>query len=310
MRFSNVQLPDDGLLSRRNDPHDPRLGECIGLGWDDYPAARVVLLGCPQDEGVLRNGGRPGARLAPNAIRRCLYRLTNNSMEQLRLVDLGDLVPATTLEETHERLGQVAEAVLRDGKTLLVLGGGNDISYPDARALSRAVNREILVLNVDAHFDVRADTPRNSGTPYRQLLDEGWVRGESFFELGSEPQCNSRVYTDYLEAQGVTVVPRATWRAQGIVSRLDTLLAQPSRAIFAGLDLDVVNASEAPGVSAPNPLGLTGTELCEVATRLGAEPRVRLLELTEVNPEFDLDQHTARLAATVLWHFLQSREIL
>jgi arginase family enzyme len=34
----------------------------------------------------------------------------------------------------------------------------------------------VLALNVDAHFDVRADSPRNSGTPYRQLLEEGKLK--------------------------------------------------------------------------------------------------------------------------------------
>jgi arginase family enzyme len=29
-----------------------------------------------------------------------------------------------------------------------------------------------IAINIDAHFDVRADNPRNSGTPYRQLLEE------------------------------------------------------------------------------------------------------------------------------------------
>jgi formiminoglutamase len=66
----------------------------------------------------------------------------------------------------------------------------------------------------------------------------------------------------------------------------------------------VVNASEAPGVSAPNPLGLTGTELCELAALAGAEPRTRVVEFSEVNPAFDVDGRTARLAAAAIWRYL------
>src|SRR6516162_4042830 len=60
-------------------PDDPRLGEIVELWRGDLAAlrpGRAVLLGFPQDEGVRRNHGRPGAALAPAAIRHWLYRLT------------------------------------------------------------------------------------------------------------------------------------------------------------------------------------------------------------------------------------------
>jgi len=78
-----------------------------------------------------------------------------------------------------------------------------------------------------------------------------------------------------------------------------------ARAVFWGFDLDVVNAAEAPGVSAPNPLGLSGAELCELAALAGAEPRTRIVEFSEMNPAFDLDGRTARLAAAAIWHYLK-----
>ncbi|MFX4693961.1 arginase family protein, partial [Acinetobacter baumannii] len=43
---------------------------------DHYKTADIVIIGCPQDEGVLRNNGRIGAALAPDAIREQFYRLT------------------------------------------------------------------------------------------------------------------------------------------------------------------------------------------------------------------------------------------
>src|SRR5436190_21625087 len=66
-------------------PDDPRLGEIIER-WDGDPAAlqpgRAVLIGFPQDEGVRRNGGRPGAARAPDEIRKYLHRLTPAHIEQ------------------------------------------------------------------------------------------------------------------------------------------------------------------------------------------------------------------------------------
>ena len=44
----------------------------------------------------------------------------------------------------------------------------------------------VLAFNVDAHFDVRADTPRNSGTPYRELLEGGHVEPQRLHQIGSQ----------------------------------------------------------------------------------------------------------------------------
>jgi formiminoglutamase len=163
----------------------------------------------------------------------------------------------------------------------------------------------VLAFNLDAHYDVRADTPRNSGTPYRQLLDEGVLLPEQLCILGTQPFANSPVYTATLDERGVRHVSLREARARGLLATARGMLADfAGEAVFWGLDLDVVHAAEAPGVSAPNPLGMSGAELCELCELAGAEPRTRLVELSEVNPAFDLDQRTCRLAAVAIWHVL------
>jgi formiminoglutamase len=170
-----IRRADDTLFQSRHDLRDPRLGERTLRTFSDYGWANVVLIGSPQDEGVRRNGGRPGAAAGPTEIRRWLYRMSVNGLDGLRLLDLGDIVPQKTLEDTHKVQRQWLQQLLKDGKRVVVLGGGNDISYPDCAALADVV-LNVLAFNIDAHFDVREDTPCNSGTPYRQLLEEGCIR--------------------------------------------------------------------------------------------------------------------------------------
>jgi formiminoglutamase len=293
------------LYFARGDATDPRLGEHVGRETAAYAAASVVILGCPQDEGVRRNRGRPGAAQGPAEIRRALYKMTITGLEQLGLFDAGDVVPGATLEDTHVELERAVAQLLADGKRVIVLGGGNDISYPDCTALAKHAG-DVLAFNVDAHYDVRANAERNSGTPYRQLLDEGLLKGPRFHELGSQPFCNAAAHAEYLRAKGARVVALDELRAKGPARVVRRALreAQRAAAVFWGFDLDVVNAGEAPGVSAPNPLGLSGAELCELARLAGAEPRTRVVELSELNPSFDVDARTARLAAAAVWHYL------
>ena len=85
--FENVDSPKVDLLYKRNDPNDVRLGEVVRVDRADYEAANVVIIGCPQDEGVQRNKGRIGAAFAPDEIRRALYRLVMPNTANLALFD-------------------------------------------------------------------------------------------------------------------------------------------------------------------------------------------------------------------------------
>jgi formiminoglutamase len=305
--FEATQRPNAELFYQRKDMNDKRLGEVVRFDEAAYQDADVVILGCPQDEGVRRNGGRVGASAAPDEIRRCFYKLTINHLEHLRLFDLGNTLIQPTLEATHDVQRQIVTQIIHDNKTLIVLGGGNDCSYPDCSGLAQAAG-SVLAFNVDAHYDVRADAVRNSGTPYRQLLEEGVVKPSQFYEMCSHPFANSPPYTRYLRDKGAHLLPLKEVRAGGVAQIFEGILKeQKATAVFWGIDMDVVRASDAPGVSAPNPIGLTGDELCEIAHVAGNDPRSKLFEITEVNPTYDIDQRTCRLAAVVMYSFLSAR---
>lgn len=303
MLFDLTTRPDPSVFYQRNDPNDTRLGELVS---SDYEAAQIVILGCPQDEGVRRNKGRPGAALAPDAIRRAFYRLSPLGIQPEIVFDIGNTRIQSTLEETHATHQQIVEQIISDGKRLIVLGGGNDTSYPSCAGLSQAISGDVAAFNVDAHFDVRADQPRNSGTPYRQLLEGGHIQPQNFYEMGYHPFANSPVYLQYLEQIGVNIYSLENLRSVGIKTKFEHILNELDhiQAIFWGIDMDVIHAAEAPGVSAPNPLGMTGDELCRIMQLAGRDKRTRIIEFTEVNPTNDIDERTSKLVAIAIYHYL------
>lgn len=307
--FALTSRPDSALFFQRNEAGDPRLGEWVRHLPEDYASARVVILGCPQDEGVRRNGGRVGAAQAPTEIRRMLYRLVSRAeWPGGGLFDLGDTLIQSTLEATHDTHQQVVEQLLHDGKRLIVLGGGNDISYPDASAMSAGFGAENLTaFNIDAHLDVRQSSVRHSGTPYRQLLEEGRIIGCNFHEWGGQQHALAQSHLDYLYQHGVDVLSPVEIRNRGgfaplIVGREIGREFRPFQ--FFGIDVDSVRAADAPGVSAPNPAGFTADEFLSLCAAIAELPGAKLLEFSEVNPTFDLDGRTARLVAAGAWHFL------
>jgi hypothetical protein len=121
-------------------PPDPRDVRIADLLQTDPAGAHVAVIGIPFDTAVI---GRRGAREAPAAIRRALYRMTAFDLESgvdlaegLRLVDLGDVaVVHTDIHETHRRVTAVLREVTRQGLRSLVLGGDHSLSYATLRGV-------------------------------------------------------------------------------------------------------------------------------------------------------------------------------
>jgi formiminoglutamase len=302
--FQNTKRPKQELFFKKNDLNDARLGEIVSSSSENYEHSEIIILGCPQDEGVARNKGRIGAAFAPDAIRTQFYKLSNSGIPDA-LFDLGDTIIQETLEETHDLHTKIVEQVLRDGKRLIILGGGNDISYADGAAMANVFgNKNWLACNIDAHFDVRTDAPRNSGTPYRQLLEENFISPENFYEIGYQTQSNSPVYFKYLKELGVKTISLEKFQTSNF--KLQSLLKEQrtkdkgQRTFFFGFDTDSVRASDAPGVSAPSPIGLTAEEFINLAGFAGSLEETKIVEFTEVNPNFDIDNRTAKLVAIAI----------
>ena len=304
--FNLTTRPDTSWFFKSHDPNDKRLGDIVTWLEIDYSRSKIVLLGCPQDEGVKRNHGRTGAAEAPIHIRKCLYKFPVPPGVKYRdLFDAGNTTIGKTLEKTHETHTKLVSQILGDGKKLIVLGGGNDISYPDCTGM--AMNyKKLLAFNIDSHLDVRKNNVRNSGTPYRQLLEEKKIEAKMFFELAVQPFANSEIYLSYLQKKKVKIVTLDQFREKGIQKTLRAILkSNKMKAIFWGIDMDSVRSSDAPGVSASYPTGLTAEELLSIARIAGKDKRSRIFEISEVNPKYDIDSRTCKLAALAITEFLR-----
>lgn len=302
--------PDLSHFQRRHDPNDPRLAEIVGTAPEDYAEAEIVIVGCPEDEGVRRNNGREGVALAPARIREQFYLLTPFNISR-KICDIGDVKIGRTLEETHDTHFEVVKKVLSDGKRLIVLGGGNDISYPDGRAMSEVFGAENwIAVNVDSHLDVRVAEQRNSGTPYRQLLEEKLLLPKYFYEVGFQSHFCSPVYYDYIRELGVHRISLEMLRSRSEPDqeireqiRLNFINHSSSMSTFFGFDIDAVRASDAPGSSAPSPLGLRAGEFIQLVKYAASLANTKLIEFSEVNPKFDADSRTVKLVAIAMHRF-------
>jgi formiminoglutamase len=297
MRF--VHSPE--LLFSRGEPEDPRLGDIATLvqaaefvkhDWD------VTLIGFPDDRGVSLNRGRPGAASGPAAIRKWLYRLVAEN-RSLRLADLGDLTMTADLHHDHEVGTQAIAFALARSRRVVILGGGHDWGYCPISALAKSGRTGFV--NLDAHLDVRASEVQHSGTSYWRALEK-CVEGVDAVWYGVQPSATASLHTEYVDAKFGKVFMHGS-ESTSPDSLRESINALASRCdhVDLSLDLDVFAMAYAPGVSAPQPMGLTPKEAIEITGSVLAIDKVRTFGVYELAPPVDESEATARLAARCVW---------
>ena len=281
----------------------------------ELPEADVCLIGLPLDFGTVLEGGRAGAAHAPDALRRELrryhktYNLEHNvSLENLRIADAGNVdLRQPDHAENHRRVREKLGELCRQYPRVVVLGGSHDGTYSSVRGLYDATGAQpVSGINLDAHADVKDKAEISSGTPFGKLLREGFLKGESFTEIGLHSNLNTQEDIIFLHEQQAHIVPLAHVQKDGVELYMSRALSRAMTAgpAFVSFDIDGCAEAYAPAVSAPSADGFTPRQAVEAAFLAGQNQQVRLFELVELNPLYDRDNQTARLGATIITAFL------
>ncbi|RJN32541.1 formimidoylglutamase [Nesterenkonia natronophila] len=320
--------PVSALWTGRQDgegPHHTRWHEAVRVkdphqtDNDSYAAQQVSLLGFRTDEGIRRNNGRVGAADGPTALRRALapFALHGQMADgQVRLTDYGDVVT----EGEDLEAGQAAAAQAITGaldapgaELAVVLGGGHETAWASYQGLMNSAHMRAEdgrrpqwgVLNLDAHFDLRQESRPTSGTPFLQIAQAEQAAGFPDLRYAvvgiAEPANTGALFAQArrLGVRWMTDVECAGAGAGGI-ARFIADFAANLDVLYLTIDLDLLPAAVAPGVSAPAALGVD-TALVLAAVRAAAATRkLRLVDVVELNPPFDEQGRTARTAARLI----------
>jgi formiminoglutamase len=278
-----------------------------------------VLIGFCCDEGVRRNQGRIGAAQAPRALRRALAGLPAHRVAQC--FDAGDvLCESEDLEAAQAALGERVRDVLASGARPIVLGGGHEVAWATYTGLRRWLveqapspwaphgPRRLLVVNFDAHFDLRTTRPGNSGTPFDQIARDCEARAAPwrYACFGVSELSNTAALFARADEIGAHYAFDVAMRERDLDDRLAELdrLIDEADDIYLTIDLDVLHASVAPGVSAPAALGVPLAVIEAMVMRVRASAKLRAADIAEYNPQYDQDNHAARAAARLLYRLL------
>ncbi len=271
----------------------------------------IALVGYVCDEGVRRNRGRIGADKGPKALRERLAKLPIH-FESRRVADVGDIVCCDHDMESCQELFSILITRLIEQKVFpIAIGGGHDISYGHFMGIWNVVKstgkRKIGIINFDAHFDLRpVEGKGNSGTPFNQIISKLKNKNEEidYFAIGIQQQSNTKELFEIANTKQVDFVlnydcESSNTELEAIKNKLLQFIAKNDY-LYITIDMDGFSSAYAPGVSAPSPLGFTPYFVFKMLLFLFNTNKVISIDLAELNPSLDRDNHTANLAAKLV----------
>ncbi|MFT4060176.1 MAG: formimidoylglutamase [Legionella sp.] len=272
---------------------------------------KTIFLGFASDAGVQRNQGRPGAKLGSDQIKTQLAKLpcaTNKTY-----YDLGTIVcEQEELELAQSQFASLVSYCHQQGHHTIAFGGGHEIAWAHYQGLAPHYHK-LGIINFDAHFDIRpyqSGQPGNSGTPFSQiaLWCEENKRPFDYCCLGIQKSGNTATLFQHAQKLKVRYLTAEKIYEQNMAwnfAFLDEFMLNLDH-IYLTICLDVFAECFAPGVSAPQPLGLTPWQVVPLLKYIMQSGKVVSLDIAELSPPLDQDQKTARLAALIIAELLHT----
>jgi arginase family enzyme len=276
----------------------PNLSDLIA---DKAADAPVGMIGAPLDAGSVTPGR---CDLAPGLLRATLRRIGCYDVETgrelaTRVADHGDVpIAGLSIEEATPSLVAACKASVERHELTLLVGGNNAVTRPGVQALGLPLDK-VGLITLDAHFDMR-DTSHGlgNGNPVRALREDG-LPGANIAQIGLASFANSAaMHRDAIEG-GHLVVTMGQVRRDGISQAVSTALHHVGHcdAIAIDCDIDVIDRGQLPGAPGARPGGMSSHDFFAAVRMLAAQPKVRVIDLTEWDPPLDPTDLSALTAA-------------
>lgn len=274
----------------------------------------IGILGFESDLGIQINKGRAGASTAPAGIRKSLSSLPCNFPQEFKIYDCGNITTESgSLREVQTSLSIAVSRMIDLNLYPILLGGGHEISYGHYLGLYRKYatkDQNVGVINFDAHFDFRPydiDGP-SSGTGFRQIYDLNIDNGTEYHYLpiGIQRHSNTVSLFNFADDNNIPYILAKDIRNNGVTSTFETINSFLRKVdnIYLTVDADGFSSAFAPGVSAPQPLGLDPEDVITIIKYIVNTGKIVGFDIAEVSPRYDHDNTTTSLASIIIYAFV------
>ena len=268
----------------------------------DWRTADLALIGLNEWRGTAAGppaGGQHGA----NRVRERFYGLQRGT-GPLRLVDLGNLRPGLSLDDTYQRLREIVSALLEANTIPILLGGGHDLDYGQFLAYepqheqAPAINFAVI----DSRPDMSLPMP---GTP----AEDSHLRRLLLHHPNFVFSCAHLGHQEYLTPPDILAAFEKLHFETMSVGKLrsDRSQAEPAlrQANFVSFDIAAIRWQDAPGYYPASSFGLSNEDAAQLCWYAGHNEQLTSLGLYGYRPDHDPHGLAAATLATMLWYFIE-----
>lgn len=292
---------------------------------------KFVLLGIPEDAGILGNHGKPGARAAWSPALKALLNMQSNSYcKASKLLLLGSLDFQNELKELDALKSQNIEylekakaltaeidkevtyyirLIVAAGKKPIVVGGGHNNCYGIIKGCALALNHSINSINIDAHTDLRPMEGRHSGNGFTYALREGFLKNYFIFGLHENYLSKDMLKRMTEESSGImynTYEELEIKNTKGIEFQINAAEEFVGKTTF-GIEVDCDSIIDIPS-SAMTPTGFEVRQVRKFVYALSRNKNAQYLHICEAAPHVqdtrEMEQ-TGKLIAYLITDFMR-----
>lgn len=271
-----------------------------------------AVCGVPFDGAVTH---RPGARFAPQEIRRASLMLCDGIHPLFDVSPLGHLGDAADMRLPNASpLTEVRAAIEQQAASLMArhhcvfIGGDHSVTLPLLRAL-KAQHGAVALIHFDAHCDTWSshfDEPSGHGTWTYEAIQEGLVDPAKTVQIGLRSS-GERAAREYVKDQGGLIYTARDLRGRdgellgGVLAAIKARIG--NTLCYLTLDIDCLDPAFAPGTGTPEPGGMTSSQVMTFLEELAPLNFVGM-DCVEVAPAYDHAELTSNAAAQFIWTYL------
>ncbi|MDH3649078.1 MAG: formimidoylglutamase, partial [Saprospiraceae bacterium] len=260
-----------------------------------------------------RNQGRPGAVGGPAAFRTAVGNLPAHG--DYDLFDAGDILCLDAdLESAQEALATSVSFLLNKGYHPFLVGGGHEIAFAHFKGIKQHLTRtnhraKVGVINFDSHLDIRAteEGKGTSGTSFYQIKEWCDKRNEfySYLPIGIQKSANTKQLFERARSWNIPYILASDLALENTHVEVRKFMDKVEH-IYLTICLDVFAAGLVSGVSAPTPLGILPQGIfLMMLNDIVSSGKLISWDIAELNPQFDFQGQTAKLAGILCAEILE-----
>lgn len=228
-------------------------------------------------------------------------------------VDCGDVqMPKVNPELSRHRIYQAVREILTAGLIPIICGGDRSLSIAATKALSDHIGAEKKMgyLHFGANLDLAdswAGEKNLSTCALARITELPNLAGEDVAHVGARNSLNPKDWIDLAKERDIRFYPMFELFEQGVDAVVEDAIGRAwdgTDAQYLSFNLNVMDASMAPGVTSAEPGGLESREMMRIADAIGRRGSVSVIEISELCPIFDVSGITSRLAVCLVLRIL------